>query len=58
MQEQENEELQKMLAQKRDKIRELRFKDANKQLKSIRQIRKTRKEVARILTVLNSRKDK
>jgi ribosomal protein L29 len=49
-------ELQKFLAESREKLRELRFKDANKQLKNVREIRQIKKDNARILTLLN--KDK
>lgn len=45
-------ELHKMLAESRDKLRDLRFKDANKQLKNVREIRKIRKTVAQILMLL------
>lgn len=46
-------ELQALLAQSREKLRELRFKDSNRQLKNIREIRQIRETIARILTVLN-----
>lgn len=46
-------ELQKMLATKREQVREMRFSVSNKQLKNIRDIRKMRKEIAQTLTVLN-----
>ncbi|MDD5071992.1 MAG: 50S ribosomal protein L29 [Patescibacteria group bacterium] len=49
----EEKELQKILSQTREKLRDLRFKDANKQLKNIREIRKTRETIARVLTLLN-----
>jgi ribosomal protein L29 len=45
-------ELRKLLAETRDKLRDLRFKDANKQVKDIREIRRERKVVAQILTLL------
>lgn len=48
-------ELQHLLAQHREKLRELRFKDSNRQLKNIREIRQNRETVARILTVLNTK---
>ena len=48
-------ELQALLAQSREKLRELRLKDSNRQLKNIREIRQTRETVARILTVLNTK---
>lgn len=46
-------DLHRILAESRDKLRDLRFKDANKQLKNVREIRKLRQTVARILTLLN-----
>jgi large subunit ribosomal protein L29 len=49
-------ELQKLLSETREKLRELNFKDANKQLKNVREIRETKKSVAQILTMLNSKK--
>jgi ribosomal protein L29 len=51
-------ELHKLLEQSRDKLRDLRFKDANKQLKNIREIRQIRETVAQILTLLNKGKSK
>ena len=47
-------DLHKLLAEYREKLRVLRFKDANKQLKDIREIRVTRKVIANILTLLNN----
>lgn len=52
------EELNKLLASQRESLRELRFKDKNKQLKNIREIRLVKKIAARVLTVLNSNKKK
>ncbi len=49
-------ELQKILAESRDKLRDLRFKDASKQLKNVRDIRKLRQDIARVMTALNSDK--
>ncbi len=49
-------ELQKILFAKREKLRELRFKDANKQLKNVRELRTIKKEIARILTLINKAK--
>ena len=48
-------ELHKILAESRDKLRDLCFKDANKQLKNVREIRKIRGTIARVLTLLNSK---
>jgi len=51
-------ELHKMLAESRDKLRELKFKDANKQLKDVRSIRKLKAMIAQTLTVLNQQRSK
>ena len=50
-------DLHKLLAETREKLRDLRFKDANKQLKNVREIRQLRVTVARILTLLNKEKN-
>jgi ribosomal protein L29 len=49
-------ELQKELAESRDKLRDMRFKDANKQLKDVRAIKKIRVTIAQVLTLLNKLK--
>ena len=49
-------DLQKLLELNREKLRGLRFKDSNKQLKNIREIRALKKLLARILTILNKQK--
>lgn len=46
-------ELQNLLIVNREKLRELRFKDSNKQLKNIREIRAVRNLIAQVLTLLN-----
>jgi len=51
-------ELRTLLTTTRLALRELRFKDANHQLKDVREIRETRQLVAKILTMINSRQDK
>ena len=51
----ETSELHDLLAQYRDEVRQLRFKEASNQLKDVRQIRKTKKTIAQILTLLNQR---
>lgn len=50
-------ELHGLLAELRDKLRVLRFKDSGKQLKNIREIRVVRNNIAQILTVLNAKKE-
>lgn len=49
-------ELKQFLAQSHEKLRELRFKDASKQLKNVREIRKNRKMVAQSMTIMSLRK--
>lgn len=49
-------ELKQILNEFRDKLRDLRFKDANKQLKDVREIRGTKKTIARVLTLLSKAK--
>ncbi len=49
-------ELKQILSESRDKLRDLRFKDANKQLKNVREIRVIKKSIARILTLLKVKK--
>lgn len=51
------DELHSLLAESREKIRGLRFKDANKQLKNVREIREAKRTAARILTLLNSKRN-
>lgn len=50
----DKKDLQTLLNVNREKLRELRFKDSNKQLKNIREIRATRNLIAQILTLLNN----
>jgi large subunit ribosomal protein L29 len=52
----DQKELQNLLVVNREKLRELRFKDSNKQLKNIREIRVVRNLIAQILTLLNKQK--
>ncbi len=51
-------ELHKILAESRDKLRELKFKDANKQLKDVRSIRRIRTTIAQAMTLLNVKRSK
>jgi len=46
-----------LLAEAREKLRHLRFKDANKQLSDIRSIRKERQLISRLLTLINKSKN-
>ena len=49
-------ELQILLDNLRDKLRDLRFKTSADQLKNVREIRKVKKDIARVLTVMKSGK--
>ncbi len=49
-------DLHKILAESREKLRDLRFKDASKQLKNVREIRIIKKTVAKVLMLLNKNK--
>jgi len=46
-------ELKKVLQERREKLRQLRFDLAAGKVKNIREIRSTKKDIARILTILN-----
>ena len=48
-------DLQQVLKDSRQKLQELRFKVASKQLKNIREIRSVRLTIAHILTILQRR---
>ena len=48
-----NKQLQEALKEGKEKIRDLRFKQASRQLKDVRILRKTKREVAMILTIIN-----
>jgi len=52
------QELQKICRSEQEKLRLLRFDIKLKQSKNVREIRKTRKLIAQILTILNIKKDK
>lgn len=54
---QKNEiELKKLLADSREKLRDLRFRVASRQLKDVRQIRKIKKTIAKVLTLFTKKK--
>ncbi len=46
------EELQKILVDNREKLRQLRFDLSAGKVKNVREIRKVKKEIAQILTLL------
>jgi ribosomal protein L29 len=51
-------ELHNILSDLREKLRDSRFKDSSKQLKNIRSIRVIKKDIARVLTLINKDKQK
>ena len=48
-------QLHGLLAEMRNTVRELRFKDASKQLKNVRQIREVKTNIAQIMTLINKK---
>jgi len=49
------DELKKVLLQEREKLQKLRFDLKLKKSKNVREIRKTRKTIARVLTLLKTK---
>lgn len=56
LQKRSNKELQQTLVNLRDKLRELRFNLAGGKVKNIKEIRSTKRDIARILTLLKENK--
>lgn len=48
-------ELRKLLKENREKLRQLKFDLASGKVKNVREIRKIKKEIARILTLLGQK---
>jgi len=48
-------ELQRILQEKRERLRQLRFDLAAGKVKNIREIRSVKKDIAKILTTINSK---
>ena len=46
------EDLIKLLKEKRETLKDLQFKAASQELKNVREVRQTRKQIAQILTAL------
>ena len=55
LQKKNEKDLKKMLAEKREEIRNLRFGTAGSQLRDVSATQKNKKEIAQILTELNMR---
>jgi large subunit ribosomal protein L29 len=56
LREKNNEELNKLLAEKEEIVRKLRFEIASKQIKNVKDLKNNKKEIARILTLINESK--
>ncbi len=50
------EELKKLLSESKENLRDLKFKIISKQFKNVREIRKTKKLISQILTILKDKK--
>jgi len=50
------QELSKLLEEQRENLRDLRFKAANRKLKTVTEVKNTKVLIARILTILNQSK--
>ena len=48
-------ELQTLLSEKRERLRQLRFNISSGKVKNVREIRMIKKDIARILTILKNR---
>jgi len=53
LREKNNGELKKLLTDKREAVRKLRFDLTSKQIKNNQALRKNKKDIARILTLIN-----
>jgi ribosomal protein L29 len=56
LREKSDQELDRLLAELRDKVRDMRFKIAARQQSDVREVRETRQAIARILTLKRSRR--
>ena len=54
----QEEELNQLLSESQKKLRELRFNLAGGKVKNVRTIRVLKKDIARILTILNEKSNK
>ncbi len=52
LREKKDDELKKILSQKRDKLQDIRFKLSSGRVKNVKEARDLRKDIARILTIL------
>lgn len=52
------EQLHNLLAEKREKMRHLRFQISSREVKNNQALKYLKKEIARILTIINQRKER
>ena len=50
-------DLHELLSEKRNELREMKFKISGKQMKNLSEVKKNKKILARILTLLNQKKE-
>ena len=55
LREKSEKELKKLLASSREKLRDLRFKVSQRQLKNIREVRLVKRNIAKILTIIKEK---
>jgi large subunit ribosomal protein L29 len=55
LQQKSKSELQKILADSREKLRQLRFNLAAGKVKNVREVRKIKKDIAKVLTLLKQK---
>jgi len=55
LREKNTEELKRLLEEKQEVVRKLRFEVAGKQVKNHREIRNSKKDIARILTLIKEK---
>jgi large subunit ribosomal protein L29 len=51
-----DKEVTKLLAEQRERLRDLRFKISSRQYKNYKEVGMVKKEIAKILTVMNERR--
>lgn len=56
LREKNKEELRKLLTEKEENVRKLRFEIASKQIKNVKDLKNNKKDVSRILTLINELK--
>ena len=55
LREKNSEQLSKIVAERREKYRHMRFQVSSKEIKNHRELRELRHEIARIMTIMNEK---